>query len=205
MTKRSIWMETNSEALVQSACQGDPVAVERLLAMHLPRLQAYIRLRTHPTLRARESASDLVQSTCREILEHVDRYQYQGEANFRYWLYTTAKRKIANRAEYYQAAKRAAKREIPLDAQGGQDALLADCYSRIATPSQHAMASELRGRMEDAFGKLRDEQREVILLAKVVGLSRAEIAKRIGRSEGAVRMLLSRSLARLSEILDEEL
>jgi DNA-directed RNA polymerase specialized sigma24 family protein len=43
----------------------------------------------------------------------------------------------------------------------------------------------------------------VISLARIVGLSHAEIAKEMGRSEGAVRTLLSRALARLATLLDE--
>lgn len=38
-------------------------------------------------------------------------------------------------------------------------------------------------------------------LAHVVGLSRAEIAERLGKSEGAVRVLLHRALARLADVL----
>ena len=40
-------------------------------------------------LRAMESTSDIVQSVCREILQHKDRFQYPGEDGFRRWLYTT--------------------------------------------------------------------------------------------------------------------
>jgi RNA polymerase sigma-70 factor (ECF subfamily) len=195
-------MNEDSRELVDAASEGDVAAVEELIALHLPRLRAFIRLRAGAPLRARESASDLIQSTCREILENVDRFQYGGEANFRYWLFTTAQRKIADRLEYYKAAKRNVEREVPLEARSKQDALLADCYSQIASPSEQAVANELRDRMEAAFGKLNAEQREVILLAKVVGLSRSEIAEKMGRSVGAIRMLLSRSLSLLASSLD---
>ena len=43
--------------------------MQRLLEEHLPRLRAFIRLRTNQAIRARESCSDLVQSVCREVLE----------------------------------------------------------------------------------------------------------------------------------------
>jgi DNA-directed RNA polymerase specialized sigma24 family protein len=41
----------------------------------------------------------------------------------------------------------------------------------------------------------------VITLAHLVGLSRAEIAQQMDKSEGAVRVLLHRALARMSAIL----
>ena len=65
------------------------------------------------------------------------------------------------------------------------------------------MAREELERIESAFDRLPEEYREVITLARIAGLSRAEIAERMGRREGAVRTLLSRALARLAELLDE--
>jgi len=41
----------------------------------------------------------------------------------------------------------------------------------------------------------------VITLAHLVGLARAEIAQQMGKSEGAVRVLLHRALARMAAIL----
>ena len=42
----------------------------------------------------------------------------------------------------------------------------------------------------------------MITLAHVAGQSRAEIADQMGRSEGALRVLLHRSLVRLAEVLE---
>jgi RNA polymerase sigma factor (sigma-70 family) len=53
--------------------------------------------------------------------------------------------------------------------------------------------------VERAFDRLEEEQREVITLAHVAGLTRAEIAERLGKSEGAVRTMLSRALADLAD------
>ncbi len=58
--------------------------------------------------------------------------------------------------------------------------------------------------IERAFEELPDDHRQVILLARLVGLSRKEIADEMGRSEVAVRNLLSRALSQLAEILDRE-
>jgi DNA-directed RNA polymerase specialized sigma24 family protein len=38
-------------------------------------------------------------------------------------------------------------------------------------------------------------------MAHIAGLSRAEIAQQMGKSEGAVRVILHRALARISELL----
>jgi RNA polymerase sigma-70 factor (ECF subfamily) len=130
----------------------------------------------------------------------LDRFQFQGEANFKHWLYTTALRKIANRYEYYGADKRDPAKEVagsPSDADGP----VLECYRSFYTPSEHAMMREELSRVEQAFEKLPEDYREVIVLARVVGLSRAEIAEKMGRTEGAVRTLLSRALAELAEVV----
>ena len=99
-------MPDATRPLFERATHGDRRAFNELLALHLPGLRAWIRLRAGPVVRARESASDLAQSVCREVLDHLDRFAYGDEPGFRAWLYTTALRKIMNRHEYYAAEKR---------------------------------------------------------------------------------------------------
>jgi RNA polymerase sigma-70 factor (ECF subfamily) len=192
-------------AWVERASRGDVDAVALLLERFLPGLRAYLRLRAGKVLLAKESSSDLAQSVCREILEHVDLYQYRGEAQFKQWLYTTALRKIAKRYEHYGAEKRDARREVPLaDLAGREDAvdpaLLAACQS-LVTPSRQVMAREELERIERGFELLSEERREVILLSRFVGLSAREIGEQMERSEDSVRQLLHRALAELAEIV----
>jgi RNA polymerase sigma-70 factor (ECF subfamily) len=194
-------MEKDLGSLVELATQGNGVAVDKLLQRFLPGLRGFLRLRAGKMLLDKESCSDLAQSVCRDVLENMDAFRYGGEAGFRSWLFTTALRKLADRYEYYRAAKRNAGREQPRDQHATIDELVAG-YSPLFSPSQHAVAHEELGRIETAFSKLPDEQQQVILMARMMDLSRTEIAEEMGRSEGAVRTLLSRSLARLAEMLD---
>ncbi len=187
-------MPEEPKKLISAAANGDSAALEKLLHRYLPGLHAFVRLRTGGVLRERESASDLVQSTCREILEHLDRFQFRGEAGFKDWLYTTALRKIANRNQYYRAAKRDPDREELID--------LGAVYRSVSTPSEHVAAAELQERMEEAFAQLPEDFREVILLDRLIGLPRAEIAERMGRTDGALRTLLSRALAELADLME---
>jgi len=192
------------ERLAQRAAAGERAAVDALIARYLPELHAFVRLRAGPVVRARESSSDIVQSVCREVLEHIDRFQFPSESAFKQWLYTTALRKILNRHDYWLAQKRDAQREVGLgaDASGSFDeGALLDCYGRFSSPSRGAVRREELERIERAFERMPEEYREVITLAHLVGLSRAEIAQQMGKSEGAVRVLLHRALARMSAIL----
>jgi RNA polymerase sigma-70 factor (ECF subfamily) len=179
----------------------DPQLLDTLLARYLPELRAFIRLNVGPRVRERESSSDLAQSVCREVLEHADRFAHQTEAGFKQWLYRTALRKICDRHDYYAAGKRAAN-EVPLQAHTDSAVDLLACYGTFYTPSKHAEAREELSRVESAFDQLPEEYREVIVLSRIVGLSHADIAQQMGRSEGAVRNLLYRALASLAKILE---
>jgi len=193
--------------LVDSASRGDAAAVEELLTRYLPGLNAFVRLRAGPLLRARESSSDLVQSVCREVLAHVDRFQYRSEGLFKQWLFTTAARKIADRCDHVQAQRRDVCREVALDAASAVSAAgsFADACRSLVTPSRELIGREELVATERALLDLDDDHREVILLARVVGLSAREIGEQMNRSESAVRSLLHRALAELSARVERDL
>lgn len=171
-------------------------SIESLLAEHLPRLRAFVRLKAGPVVRAREAESDIVQSTCREILTHRERYLHPGEENFRRWLFSTALRKILDKRDFHTAARR--------DVRRAADGDLLSVYAGLATPSQVASAREQIERIEDALARLPDDQREVVVLSRIAGFSRAEIAAEMQRSEASVRNLLHRALMRLSRELQRD-
>ena len=166
--------------------------VRDLVERYLPGLRAFVRLRMGPELRAREESCDIVQSVAREVLHHEARLQHGGEAGFREWLFTTAHRKIVNHLEHWRAQKR----------QGAREAALPSELAGIApTPSLFASAREQEQAIEDAFDLLSEEQREVVVWSRLCGLSHAEIAARLGKTEVAVRKILSRALAALAATL----
>lgn len=191
-----------TRSLVESAAVGDRVALESLLERYLPQVRAFVHLRLSPELRVKESSSDIAQSVCRELLAGMDQFAWRGEEAFRGWLFTAALRKVADRAAHYGAAKRELARErAPGDDAHAADLLTRACVS-LSSPSGHAIAREQAERLGRLFEGLNEEEREVITLARVAGLSRAEIGRQIDKSEGAVRVILHRALAKLSDALD---
>jgi RNA polymerase sigma-70 factor (ECF subfamily) len=190
----------------EAAARGDRAAIDRLLELCLPELEAFVKKRAGKPLRAHESSSDIVQSVCREVLQHADRFRHPSELAFRQWLYTTALRKISARLEFYRAQKRDLGRAEKL-APGSVESAASqvfDFYQTLSSPSRHMVLREEVERIETALARLPEEQREVVTLAHVLGLSRAEIGERMNKSEGAVRVLLHRALARVSELLAEK-
>lgn len=194
-------MTHDSASLARRAAQGDQDALAQLLERHLPSVRAFVRSHMGPQLRARESMSDVVQSVCRELLLHRDAFQHPDENGFQAWLFTTARRKIANRARDLVRDKRDVRREVGDLGESAFGALGA-AYARISSPSGKALVAEEVRRLEAAIDQLPEEHREVITLAHLAGLSRAEIGVRMGRSEEAVRALLHRAMARLMILLD---
>jgi RNA polymerase sigma-70 factor (ECF subfamily) len=189
--------EPSTTRLIRAAAGGDRAALEALLTGELPALRAFVRCQVDPTLRARESSSDLVQSVCREVLAKAEQFRFAEPEGFRRWLFTSAMRKVRDRRDHHLAAKRDARREVDADA-------LAGAYASLTSPSGAAARQEQLERVERAMDTLPDEYRQVIALSKVAGLTRPQVAAEMGRSEGSVRMLLHRALARLVAELESE-
>ena len=71
--------------------------------------------------------------------------------------------------------------------------------SDTATPSVHADNREQQMIIADAIESLPADYREVIVLRNLQGLSHAEVAVRLNRTESAVRMLWLRALKQLRQ------
>jgi RNA polymerase sigma-70 factor (ECF subfamily) len=192
-------MDSEDSGLLDAARRHDRRAIEDLLVQHLPRLEAFVRLRMGAALRARLTAPDLVQSVCREVLEDLSGFEYRGEAAFRHWLYTRAQNKLLEKHRHVAAAKRDVAREDSLP----DATTLLPSYQTLLTPSRVLAAREHVARIEAAFDELPEDYREAITLHRICGLSHAEIAARLGRSEGAVRNLVYRGMSRLALRVDE--
>lgn len=194
-------LDPEFERLTEAAAAGDRGAVEQLLERMLPDLRAFVRLRTGRLLRKHEAHSDIVQSVCREVLTHADRFKHPTEGAFRRWLFTTALRKLSNRRDHWLTEQRDVDRKESSEA---SDLALMDAYARIATPSHHASVREDLERLEAAMEALTEDERALIVLSRIAGCSRVEIAEEMGLSAGAVRTRLHRALAKLSVELGEE-
>jgi RNA polymerase sigma-70 factor (subfamily 1) len=171
----------------------DPVALEALLQSYLPRLRAFVRSRLVPELRVRESSLDVVQSVCRELLEHRDRFRYQGEGPFRGWLFTAAANKVSEKLRFHHQARR----DLDREASAGTSLPPLAAGSSVS-PSYAAIANEQIETLEAALDALGPAEREVITLSRLAGLPMATVADHLGKTESAARKQLGRALARLS-------
>ncbi len=186
--------------MLARASAGEREAKERLLLHNLAGLRGFVRLRLGAGLRAREDSEDLVQSVCREVLEDLTAVRVDSAAEFRHWLFRAVEHKLIDRARFWGQAKRAGTPPgSEVDARE-----IVDGYSVICSPSRNLEAKEQIASIERAFDRLPKSYQEVIVLARVEGLSGGEIAHHLGHSEAYARTLLARALARMSTLLELE-
>jgi RNA polymerase sigma-70 factor (ECF subfamily) len=165
------------------------VAFER----YRERLLSVIYLRMGPELRTRMDPEDVLQEVAIEAINSwhtLDDIDHVGA-----WLVTLARRKVARIVrDQVGVAARDPRRERGIKT----DVPLADRRSGPVTVADRKDRLEL---LEEALGRLSTPHREVIILARIEGLSAKEIGERMGRTENAVHLLLGRALKRLAQEL----
>jgi RNA polymerase sigma-70 factor (ECF subfamily) len=109
----------------------------------------------------------------------------------KHFLFATARNLLIDRAR--QA------RVIPIDAASDLDAL--DPASDTPGPDQIVMARDELRRLQAALEKLSPRCREAVVLGRIQGLSRREIASRMGVTEGTAAQYLAEGICALVEHL----
>lgn len=177
--------------------QGEPErpaapVLRDLLPRHLPELRAMVQAHMHAVLRDRESASDLVDSICTDLLaEHVP-FEYRGEGAFRAWLRVVVVNKIRRRL---RAILGRGVRVGAIDA-------TPEPVDPAASPSQAVALQEEVGLLRQALAELPQHYRELLERAHLRGQSRTEIAAAIGATEASVANMLVRARVKLAGVLD---
>jgi RNA polymerase sigma-70 factor, ECF subfamily len=55
----------------------------------------------------------------------------------------------------------------------------------------------------DGVGQLPDDRREALIMRFALGMDNREIARALGRSDGATKVLIHRAIKQLQEIVDD--
>lgn len=189
---------SESVALFQASRAGEENALGELVVRYLPDIRAFVRMQIAAPLRALEAETDVVQSVCREILARPDRVEFRGDREFRSWLFCAVLNKLRDKVRHHHAQRRDVRRELPVPT----DEALLSGYASLVTPSRAAVAREEVARIEAACERLNERQRAVLAMARIAGMSHADIARALDCTEVASRQLLNRALARLSVELE---
>jgi len=174
---------------VQEACAGSREALDALYARHRGRLLAFAASRMSAALAHFVSPEDIVQETHLESARKIETFEPSDGAGFYRWLVKIAAFKISEANRQRQAKKRAAG---PLEHEP---------RSPDTSPSGRVVRDERHERLRAALAGLPEAQAEAVRLRYLEGLSVAEAAARLERSEGAVKALVTRGLAALASRL----
>jgi RNA polymerase sigma-70 factor, ECF subfamily len=177
--------------LLEAALTGSGVALERVYERAAPRLLAYIRLRMGRDLRARLESRDILQATLLRSFQRLQDFRGSDTRSLGAWLARIAEREVADRADFHHRQRRDAGREGPLDER-------TDVPAPVRSALTQAILDEQARHLESAMESLSAAHREIILLRKYEELSFPEIARRLGKSEDACRMLLARAMTALT-------
>jgi RNA polymerase sigma-70 factor (ECF subfamily) len=176
---------TDEKDLVRRAVQGDAEAFGDLYMLHLDRIYRYIFYKVGNE----REAEDLTEQVFLNAWEAIGGYRHKGHP-FYSWLYRIAHNVVI---DYYRTGKE----EEPLD----------DVSFTLTDESlkpEELMTQEAEVvRLCEAIAQLPEKRQELILLRFVEGLSHAQVAQILGKSEGSCRVMQHRALTALSEILGE--
>ena len=190
--------------LLKQAAGGQGMALDELFAREEVRLRRLLALRGGTALLARLDLDDLVQEAYAEAVRQLPTYSYQGRDSFFRWMATIALNRLNNLRRVSNADKRSLKHEKPIV--GPETAVhhvgVVEPAGKGPGPRTLASASEGTTQLAQALESLSESDREVILLARIEGLSLDEVAERIGRTRNAVALLLSRALRKLKKKLE---
>lgn len=161
---------------VARAKQGDMGAMHFLYVRYAQDVLGYV----NSFVQDRHEAEDITQNVFAKLITVITKYE-QREVPFTAWILRVAR----NAALDHMRARRAIPMEDVRAADGGQ-----------------GYVSQERGHdLRQALEQLPEDQREVLVLRHIVGLSPLEIADALGRTESSVHGLHHRGRRSLQESL----
>jgi RNA polymerase sigma-70 factor, ECF subfamily len=200
-------MADSEQQLAERIGRHDAGALGEFLALRRPQLLAYIEHQLGAALRRKLEPEDVYQELSVEAVRSLPMIELGDRDPFS-WLCQIAERRIIDaHRRFFGAQKRDAGREVPLGTPGGDDtqhAAIIDLLVASMTTASKAFSRNLREvRLMEALATLPQEHRQALRLRYLDGLPSKEIADRLGKSDGAVRVMLTRSLDKLHKLLAE--
>jgi RNA polymerase sigma-70 factor, ECF subfamily len=194
------------EIFLAQARAGDTAALGQLFELYRNYLRLIARPMIDNALKLKLDASDLVQETFLKAHRQFADFAGRNGMELMAWLRRILVRTLADQARYHRSRGRNVRRQLSLEALleqagGAAQQALADS---LPSPSSLAVRRERAVLLADALEKLPTDYREVFVLRNIDHIPFNEIATRLGRSPGATRVLWTRAMQRLHEILEEE-
>jgi len=194
-----------TQQLVTMAQDGDDIALDQLCSVYGERVRRIVRFRMGPELRSQLESMDLVQEALIEAIKDLGDFTFSNDGDFLRWLSSIVENTIRDNVDRIHAAKRDVRRQISLDrvaAHTKSSGLDAHLPAGTTTPSVVLSLREDLDKLEQAIDRLKPQYREVLVLAKIEGLSCKEIAIRQNKNPSAVAMSLSRAIVAVTNLFE---
>jgi RNA polymerase sigma-70 factor (ECF subfamily) len=163
------------------------------------------RLQLDPRLRGKVDLSGVVQQSLLEAHRaHGARAGGNGEINMA-WLRQVLANNLRDEVRKFATQARDVRRERSLEAALDESSARLECYLAAdqSSPSQQAMRNEQLLALANALAQLPADQREAVERHHLQGAALADVAGQMGRSKGAVALLIFRGLKKLRQLLGE--
>ncbi|QZY29451.1 sigma-70 family RNA polymerase sigma factor [Nocardioides coralli] len=173
-------------ALVELARGGDKDAFGMLYDHYQGSVYRFLFYRT----RSQQLAEDLTSETFFRALRSMSNFRWQGK-DFGAWLMTIARNLCT---DHFKAGK--TRLEVTTEDMATHD-------DATEGPEPAVLASLTNEVLLQTLGELPDEQRDCLIMRFLQGMSIAETAEVLGRSDGAVKQLQLRGVRNLAKRLPE--
>lgn len=183
--------------------------LSKLLRDKRVELLTHIERRLGAALRTKVDPEDIFQEISGDALRAVSSGAMQVDLNTPAaayaWLCQLTERRIVDaQRHHFGAQKRNAAREVRL-AGGASDSSQAGIIdllvASITTATQALARNDREARLLAALEQLPADQRQALQWRYLEGLPSKEIAERLKKSDGAVRVMLTRALNKLHELI----
>ncbi|MEO6473359.1 MAG: sigma-70 family RNA polymerase sigma factor [Aeromicrobium sp.] len=175
-------------ALVDLAKDGDAEAFGQLYDHYVQGVFRFVYYRVG----SRPLAEDITSETFARGLRSIQRFNWQGK-DFGAWLTTIARNLIA---DHFKSSR--SRLEVVTE-------VLPESKTLVASPEHDVLSMISNELLYDAVNQLPKEQRDCVLMRFIQGLSIAQTAAALGRSEGAVKQLQLRAIRGLSKLVSEDI
>jgi RNA polymerase sigma-70 factor (subfamily 1) len=189
---------TSTFTLLEKAQAGDREALSRAFEKFERRLAVLVHFKISERTRTFAEVDDIVQETLLRAFRDIEHFSYQAPGSFLRWLSAIADHAIVDRVRY-QGRERRAGEEIPFRSESNP---AGPEPADTKTPSRLLAQREAVERLLARLSALPEDYRKVILMAKIEGLSTAEIAAQMGKSREAVALLVYRAVKRFRDLCE---
>ncbi len=193
--------------LVLRIKKHDAEALASYIDLHRGQLAGFLKSITGEHLLAVVELDDLIQEVSTAALSSLDSAPFDQYEPMQ-WLQQIARRRVVDAHRFHFGAKRrdaGRQRSIHVANPAGTAAFgLEQMLVASMTSPSAALSRDIRMvRMQEAIEELSDEQKQSIRMRYVEGLPTKEIAAKLGKTDVAIRVLLSRSMRLLETQLQD--